>query len=763
MNKVGLDDYLASGKGETDLLGLATSDLRPLADAETNSNCAGPYREAPTGLVFYKSTQHGPVETPLTNFVARIIGQIVEDDGAETSRLIEVMAKLQEREIRFQLSAAEFSSMNWPIERLGTGAVIYAGFGLKDHTRTAIQLLSGEAPERRVYVHTGWQLIEGKWRYLHGGGAIGHEGSVEGIEVRLPAVLNSFELPNPPLGADLQDAIRASLNMLELASDQVIFPIFCAIWRAAIKTADFSLHLAGPTGAGKSVLAALVQQHWGAAMDSRHLPGSWSSTGNALEAVAFSAKDVLLTVDDFAPSGSIADVARLHREGDRLLRAQGNSAGRLRMRADTSLRSPKSPRGLILSTGEDVPRGESLQARLMVLELSPGVLNWQKLTACQSDAAAGKFALCMAGFIHWLARRYERLVIEQDNLEDTFQSEMLRLRQAASQSAFHKRTPEMTANLAIGFKLFLAFAQDAGALCGEEAMKLWRRGWRALGEAALMQLAHQGIAEPAHHFLRLVLAAISSGRAYVVGVDGGQPEEPLVWGWREHAGEWRAQGSLIGWIEAEDLLLEPDAAYATAQSLARDMGESLAVSPKTLHKRLHEQGFLVSMEKARNTYTIRRTLSGSRRAVLHLHAGSLMPREPAQAAHWEQEEGFELSQGQFSGQVTPFPPTETAQTKCPDDAGCVDSLDTLGRLGSSSEEKSEKVVDAHAPDSIPPAIPLKPSRPCFACGGIKFWCSIYGNWTCAVCYPPGCESLVAEWLEIAVSNEGDEAGLNSTS
>src|SRR6185436_13476176 len=112
-------------------------------------------------------------------------------------------------------------------------------------------------------------------------------------------------------------------------------------------------------------LAALAQQHYGAGMDSRHLPASWSSTGNSLEGLAFAAADALLVVDDFAPGGTTADVARMHREADRLLRAQGNRSGRMRMRADATLRPPKPPRGIILSTGEDVPRGQSLRARLL--------------------------------------------------------------------------------------------------------------------------------------------------------------------------------------------------------------------------------------------------------------------------------------------------------------------------------------------------------------------------------------------------------------
>src|SRR5206468_12743200 len=120
--------------------------------------------------------------------------------------------------------------------------------------------------------------------------------------------------------------------------------------------ADFNIHIAGPTGVGKTEVAALVQQHFGAGMDARNLPGSWSSTGNALEELAFQAKDVLLVVDDFIPTGSMADVQRAHRDADRVLRAQGNRSGRQRMRADGSLRAVRPPRGLIVSTGEDVPR-----------------------------------------------------------------------------------------------------------------------------------------------------------------------------------------------------------------------------------------------------------------------------------------------------------------------------------------------------------------------------------------------------------------------
>ena len=45
--------------------------------------------------------------------------------------------------------------------------------------------------ERTVYTHTGWRKLDGKWAYLHGGGAIGASGAVAGVETSLPAALGT--------------------------------------------------------------------------------------------------------------------------------------------------------------------------------------------------------------------------------------------------------------------------------------------------------------------------------------------------------------------------------------------------------------------------------------------------------------------------------------------------------------------------------------------------------------------------------------------
>ena len=266
--------------------------------------------------------------------------------------------------------------MGWAVEELGPRAIVYPGFAVKDHARTAIQIHSRSITSRRIYTHTGWRRIGDDWLYLHGGGAIGPNGPVTDIEVSLPGTLAAFRLPRPPQDDELRRAVRASLRLLRIGPVRITAPMDGAIYRSVLDQSDLTIPLFGHTGVFKTELAALGQQHFGAGFTARNLPASWSSTGNALEALAFTMKDALLVIDDFAPGGSAVDVARYHKEADRVLRAQGNNSGRGRLRPDGELRPTRYPRGLIVTTGEDVPRGESLRARQFIVEIRQGDIEW---------------------------------------------------------------------------------------------------------------------------------------------------------------------------------------------------------------------------------------------------------------------------------------------------------------------------------------------------------------------------------------------------
>jgi len=256
----------------------------------------------------------------------------------------------------------------------------------------------------------GWREIGGRWLHLHAGGAICPDGVVADVEVDLPRESRGYVLPAPPESEALRVALRASLRLLEVARDPVSIPLLSTVCRAPLGDASFSAYLVGRTGVCKTSLAALAQSHFSAGMDFGDLPADWTSTANYLEVLAFAAKDVLLTVDDFIPRGGGAHRDRQQREADRLLRRQANRSGRGRLRADSTPRPPRPPRGLIVATGEDLPRGESLGARPFAVEVRMGDVDLSALTVCQADATAGLYASAMAGYVRWLAARYGQVM-----------------------------------------------------------------------------------------------------------------------------------------------------------------------------------------------------------------------------------------------------------------------------------------------------------------------------------------------------------------
>jgi hypothetical protein len=130
-----------------------------------------------------QATRDDVVTVPLTNFRATVVQDIAEDDGVEIRRAFMIEAGLNGSMKCFTVPASGFATMTWPSEHLGARAVVFAGMGLRDHARAAIQLLSGEVPERRVYAHLGWAVLSDAWVYLHAGGAIGSLGPVPGVEV----------------------------------------------------------------------------------------------------------------------------------------------------------------------------------------------------------------------------------------------------------------------------------------------------------------------------------------------------------------------------------------------------------------------------------------------------------------------------------------------------------------------------------------------------------------------------------------------------
>jgi hypothetical protein len=409
-------------------------------------------------------------------------------------------------------------------------------------------------------------------------------------------------------------AVRSSLGCLSAAPDRISFPLLAAVYRAPFGEADFSVFLAGRTGVFKTALAALCQQHFGAAMDARRLPTGFASTANAVEGLAFHAKDALLVVDDFAPTGRRGD-AELHSLAERLFRAVGNQQGRSRMSGHGGPATPRPPRALVLATGESVPSGESIRARLLVLEVRSGEVNQTILSECQRAGEQGRLAESMGAFLSWNAGHFEE---RQHGLK----ARVLDIRSQGQGRAIHARLPATLAELQGSWELFLEFAFSGGAIGRAEKESLEQRSQAAFAQVCALQAKHQQAQDPALRFVALLQAALTCGRAHLADRRGRAPDAATVWGWqRQPTGGWRPLGTCIGWTVGSDAFLKPAASYQVAQELA---GAERLPGEQMLRQRMRERGLLASVDVGRQMVQVRRTLEGSPRLVLHLKVGDLI-------------------------------------------------------------------------------------------------------------------------------------------
>jgi hypothetical protein len=245
-------------------------------------------------------------------------------------------------------------------------------------------------------------------------------------------------------------------------------------------------------------------------------------------------------------------------------------------------------------------------------------VNWDRLTKCQSDASAGLYAAAFAGYIRWLAPAYE-------DRQKSFISEVERGRDEIAEPGSHKRSAENLAQLETAFDTWCEYALHFEAISKDEAYNLRAKVHEALKQAASVHRRQQESVHPTRRFLDVLATLISSGRAHIADRKREQPPDARMWGWRRDGIRWRSCGDCIGWLEKNDLYLDPDASFAAVQKFLQDSSQSLGISLTKLALQLHGRGILCGIEEKRDTFKVRRTIHGRRREVFWLHTDSLSP------------------------------------------------------------------------------------------------------------------------------------------
>jgi hypothetical protein len=518
-------------------------------------------------------------EQRLCNFTARIVEELAQDNGLETSLLFRLTGCHDGRALTaIDMTYETFIGMAWPSKQWHSGCLVEPGTGIKDALRAAIQTISNkdELVERRtLFTHTGWRLIGGAWVYLHGGGGLGATGPVAGIETDL-GDLARYALPEPSkTSQERLEAAQASSGYLALASLEITLPLLSCAFLAPLSQAlnvDFMLWLEAPSQSQKSSLAGVALAHFGAAIDRTSLTANWTATANSLEGTLFTLADCLAVIDDYAPQPSSAEQSKLDAIAGRLVRGVGNRQGRARLNKDLSRSPAKFPRGLCIATAEQWITGESLNARLFGVSLHRGDVDLTQLTTMQRAARNGLLARCMADFIQGIAADKDALVAKWQDLLVTFREEALT-------AGLSGRAPEQVAFLLLGAMLAANHYREAG-------VPVDVTGWRdCLYGLAKRHSAHVLESQPADRFRNGLAELLAAGGAYLEPVDST--------GGAVHSLEVQ-RGKQVGWCnesKGELYLLSAPVLEAVNESLRK--GDcALNIKPAALWRQCQQRGWL---------------------------------------------------------------------------------------------------------------------------------------------------------------------------
>lgn len=472
---------------------------------ENNKASDSPYTFDEKGyLCLLKPSKEGHIYLRLANFTAQITEEIVEDNGIDILHTYIIEGKLNNEPLsKITVPASQFPSLNW-LCKWGSRVIIEPGQSIKDNVRHAIQVMSTDTVKYTCYAHTGWREIYGKMAYMTSNGAIG----AENVKVKLSNELQRYCLPLIPQNEI--EAIMTSLSFLELGNHRITLPLWCLLYLSVLTTLldpvpNFSAYVHGRSGVFKTEISVTMLKHFGNLWAASSLP-NFSDTANSLEKRAFLLKDTLLVLDDYHPDNRKADAQQKEYLAQRLIRSYSNRTGRGRLNADTTDKGRYEPRGMLLITGEEIVTLQSTLARLMVIKISEGDIDQNRLTEIQLKTHLLPHA--MASFIIWVKDKIQ-------DVQDVFKIKFPELRAKAHKDGIHKKLPEQVAFLQFALETVISWMVDKGVMTNDEAAKLSREGWNIFLELCTEQSQRILREDPIEKFFEILRTLITQNKVKI--------------------------------------------------------------------------------------------------------------------------------------------------------------------------------------------------------------------------------------------------------
>lgn len=541
-----------------------------------------------------------PKRNKLANYTASIIEEICLDDGINIERRLTLSGQCSDKELPpITLTVEQFDAMKWAVSHWGTFCLTSPTYMAAQKLCYAIKALSnagGEIDRFNAYAHTGWRTISGEFHYLSAGTVLTESGGRSDVAVQIDRLEDFCSLPPPSINAgDATEAARASYECLSCAPFAVAISLIGCAYLAPLSEAlkiDFTLWIEAPSRSHKSSYAGLINAHFGPAIDYHRMACNWTDTATAIEHALFTLANTMVVVDDFAPKESRSEQDRLEGVATRVIRLVGNRASRGRGTTTGGRQEGKPSRAMVVATGEQYPKGESINSRLFGVTLGKHQVDICKLGQLQEKARNGLLARSMSDYICSLAS-------DHANQCQQLAEHWRQWRTQAMQSGLDGRLPDQLAFIYLGFNQALNHWKKHGVIDEPEAKRLAAQAWDQLLTTAKEHGRRIRRSQPVDDLIDVLSSILQTGQSHLCDViyDKAPSNNASLYGWVN--GE--AKGLKLGWVDETkgQIYLLPTAfkeAYAEAK---RKTGEALTISWASLTRQMVERGIMQTKSETR--------------------------------------------------------------------------------------------------------------------------------------------------------------------
>jgi hypothetical protein len=531
----------------------------------------------------------------LSNFVLTIDQDVEVQDDIESSRVFHGRLVMAGRGSDFQIPSKDFADNNKLKAALfatgGPQVLINAGMDELRRAVTTISNRSGTISRRVVTTNFGWDKDGVEYRFP--GGSIRDGGFVPvdvvtGVDVDLAKEDLACHLGLKVLSPEELVRVKRQVveDLLPLHERPVTYSLLGAtalavLMRFAEGYGRPALWLTGLTGNGKSYAAKLFANFFGDfPVGGVNRVATWTATPNYVQRQGSFFKDALYLVDDYKPENTLAY------QVTRVLQNYADGTGRGRLRADATTNVTRPIRGLLVSTGEDIPEhSASVVARCIVVPVPQRKKDLERGKRCVAECH--NYGGVTADFVRWLLAE-KRIAVFSERLNQWQERYYTMVVGQQNDS----RIASNFALLAAAFEQFAAYLGEVWPGWEKEVRRFTEEDLVGLMRDMLIEVKEQQASEV---FMSTLAELIRHGQVRLEGYGAqGAENKPIIGRvppCRHPVGLELGRPSGEVWEISTTL-----ARGAVNESLRKQGRSPLQVTDKALREQLRQDGWLLGPE-----------------------------------------------------------------------------------------------------------------------------------------------------------------------